>query len=227
MNFTGDKTYWAYFDDNKDGVADRREAAYADGHPSLKGRVAFVNVHNAPDAPEAAIFVSNDILIGNSPDNICVSPRGGLLFCEDGGNSGPKGDPAVQVEQITPARAMLGGRAHGADCLRAERVRSPGLVNYPAGPAFFLPGGRAFFTAAGVSTAGNAASAVATRPTTSLHSPESVCRITRTCGYHSVSSRSVCQYQNRPMFCGSISQTGLPSAPATCAVVLLTVLADS
>ncbi len=33
---------------------------YADGHPSLKGRVAFVNAHNAPDAPEAAIFVSNE-----------------------------------------------------------------------------------------------------------------------------------------------------------------------
>lgn len=33
---------------------------YVDGHPSLKGRVAFVNAHNAPDAPEAAIFVSNE-----------------------------------------------------------------------------------------------------------------------------------------------------------------------
>jgi mono/diheme cytochrome c family protein len=31
VNFTNDKTYWAYFDDNKDGVADRREAAYVDG----------------------------------------------------------------------------------------------------------------------------------------------------------------------------------------------------
>jgi uncharacterized protein len=25
--------------------------------------------------------------VGNSPDNICVSPRGGLLFCEDGGGT--------------------------------------------------------------------------------------------------------------------------------------------
>ena len=40
--------------------APQRWAAYADGHPSLKGRVAFVNAHNAPDAPEAAIFVSNE-----------------------------------------------------------------------------------------------------------------------------------------------------------------------
>lgn len=35
-----------------------------------------------------AIFVGNDITVGNSPDNICVSPRGGLLFCEDGNGSG-------------------------------------------------------------------------------------------------------------------------------------------
>lgn len=37
-----------------------------------------------------AIFVSRDRVVGNSPDNICVSPRGGLLFNEDGGNSAPK-----------------------------------------------------------------------------------------------------------------------------------------
>jgi hypothetical protein len=37
-----------------------RWAPYADGHPSLKGRVAFVNADAAPDAPEAAIFVTNE-----------------------------------------------------------------------------------------------------------------------------------------------------------------------
>ncbi|MGH6645467.1 PhoX family protein [Aquabacterium sp.] len=35
-----------------------------------------------------AVFVSNDIRVGNSPDNLCVSPRGGVLFCEDGSSSG-------------------------------------------------------------------------------------------------------------------------------------------
>lgn len=40
--------------------APQRWAAYSEGHPSLQGRVAFVNAHNAPDAPEAAIFVSNE-----------------------------------------------------------------------------------------------------------------------------------------------------------------------
>ena len=36
-----------------------------------------------------AIFVSRDRVVGNSPDNICISPRGGLLFNEDGGTSAP------------------------------------------------------------------------------------------------------------------------------------------
>lgn len=31
------------------------------------------------------IFVSNDKIIANNPDNITVSPRGGVLLCEDGG----------------------------------------------------------------------------------------------------------------------------------------------
>lgn len=40
-----------------------------------------------------AIFVSNDRTVGNSPDNICISPRGGLLFNEDGGTSAPTSAP--------------------------------------------------------------------------------------------------------------------------------------
>lgn len=47
-----------------------------------------------------AIFVSNDIQVGNSPDNICVSPRGGMLFCEDGGNSGPNSGGAVTAQRL-------------------------------------------------------------------------------------------------------------------------------
>ena len=34
-----------------------------------------------------AIFVSDNQLVGNNPDNITVSPRGGIIVCEDGGNS--------------------------------------------------------------------------------------------------------------------------------------------
>lgn len=40
-----------------------------------------------------AIFVSNDRVVGSSPDNICISPRGGLLFCEDGGDFGASAPP--------------------------------------------------------------------------------------------------------------------------------------
>ena len=47
-----------------------------------------------------AIFVSNDIQVGNSPDNVCISPRGGVLFCEDGSSSGPNSGPAVTQQRL-------------------------------------------------------------------------------------------------------------------------------
>jgi secreted PhoX family phosphatase len=47
-----------------------------------------------------AIFVSNSLQVGNSPDNICISPRGGLLFCEDGGTSGPGNVPAITSQHL-------------------------------------------------------------------------------------------------------------------------------
>lgn len=34
-----------------------------------------------------AIYVSSGQLVGNNPDNITISPRGGVFLCEDGGNS--------------------------------------------------------------------------------------------------------------------------------------------
>jgi secreted PhoX family phosphatase len=63
-----------------------------------------------------AIFVSNDILIGNSPDNIVVSPRGGLMFCEDGGANGPKGDPAAVVDTMR----LMGVTPQGASYVFAK-----------------------------------------------------------------------------------------------------------
>ena len=88
--------------------------------PPRAGRIWALDLHSGE---LEAIFVSNDILIGNSPDNVCISPRGGVLFCEDGGNTGPKGDPTVQVERmrlmgVTPARREL--------CLRAPQLRLHG-----------------------------------------------------------------------------------------------------
>lgn len=84
-----------------------------------------------------AIFVSNDILIGNSPDNLCISPRGGVLFCEDGGTSGPKGDPNATVEQmrlmgVTPGGASYVFAKHNFD-FSAEQLAAAGKSTALAG----------------------------------------------------------------------------------------------
>jgi len=51
-----------------------------------------------------AIFVSDDQLVGNNPDNIAVSPRGGILVCEDGGRT---------VDAIGSGTRLLGINAQG------------------------------------------------------------------------------------------------------------------
>jgi uncharacterized protein len=58
-----------------------------------------------------AVFVSNDITVGNSPDNICVSPRGGLLFNEDGSGSGRN---AVGEIISVPAQRLMALRSDGS-----------------------------------------------------------------------------------------------------------------
>lgn len=55
-----------------------------------------------------AIFVSNDIQVGNSPDNVCISPRGGVLFCEDGGSGGPNSGGPVAVQRLMGVAANGG-----------------------------------------------------------------------------------------------------------------------
>lgn len=47
-----------------------------------------------------AVFVSNSLQVGNSPDNLCISPRGGVLFCEDGGTGGPGNVPAITSQHL-------------------------------------------------------------------------------------------------------------------------------
>jgi secreted PhoX family phosphatase len=58
-----------------------------------------------------AIFVSNDITVGNSPDNLCVSPRGGVLFNEDGSGSGR--NAAGQTISV-PAQRLMALQADGS-----------------------------------------------------------------------------------------------------------------
>jgi len=102
--------------------------------PPRAGRIWALDLHSGE---LEAIFVSDDILIGNSPDNVCISPRGGVLFCEDGGNSGPKGDPTTQVEQmrlmgVTPAGASYVFAKHNFD-LTAEQMLAAGKLANLAG----------------------------------------------------------------------------------------------
>lgn len=57
-----------------------------------------------------AVFVSNDIRVGNSPDNLCVSPRGGVLFCEDGSGSGRGADGSTVT---VPAQRLVALHPNG------------------------------------------------------------------------------------------------------------------
>ncbi len=41
-------------------------------------------VHDPPKRPSALLFQSPSAAVLNAPDNITVSPRGGLVLCEDG-----------------------------------------------------------------------------------------------------------------------------------------------
>jgi len=82
-----------------------------------------------------AIFVSNSIQVGNSPDNITISPRGGLLFCEDGGSSGPGNVPAVTSQHMKilhPSGASSVFARHNYNFTRAQ-LDAVGKTAAPAG----------------------------------------------------------------------------------------------
>lgn len=48
-----------------------------------------------------ALFVSGNALAANNPDNITVSPRGGVVLCEDGGNSPDTYGPGSRLIGLT------------------------------------------------------------------------------------------------------------------------------
>ena len=48
-----------------------------------------------------ALFVSANATVGNNPDNITVSPRGGIVLCEDGGNSPDSYGPGARLLGLT------------------------------------------------------------------------------------------------------------------------------
>jgi uncharacterized protein len=49
-----------------------------------------------------ALFVSGNPLAANNPDNITVSPRGGVLVCEDGGGSVDEAGTGSRLVALTP-----------------------------------------------------------------------------------------------------------------------------
>ncbi|MEY4561592.1 MAG: hypothetical protein RLZZ618_869 [Pseudomonadota bacterium] len=102
-----------------------------------------------------AIFVSNDITVGNSPDNMCISPRGGVLFCEDGGTSGPNSGPAVTSQRLMVVHPNGGSyifakNNYNVTALQAAAIGKPNaatgnLRNSEWCGACFSPDGRVLF----------------------------------------------------------------------------------
>ncbi|CAN7734920.1 DUF839 domain-containing protein [Pseudorhodoferax sp. LjRoot39] len=105
-----------------------------------------------------AILVSNDITVGNSPDNLCVSPRGGVLFNEDGSGSGlnaagqPISVPAQRLMALNPDGTTYEFAANNYNCTAAE-LMAAGKTNGVTGNrrntewcgSVFSPDGRVLF----------------------------------------------------------------------------------
>ncbi len=102
-----------------------------------------------------AIFVSNDIQVGNSPDNLCVSPRGGVLMCEDGGSNGPNSGGAVTQQCLKVLHPNGNSSIFAKQNYNFTRAQldAAGKPNAPAGDtrntewagAVFSPDGRVLF----------------------------------------------------------------------------------
>ncbi|MGY1424310.1 alkaline phosphatase PhoX [Lysobacter sp. A289] len=60
-------------------------------------------VLDLPSQTLRALFVSGNQLAANNPDNVTVSPRGGVVLCEDGGESLDQYGPGARVLGLTGA----------------------------------------------------------------------------------------------------------------------------
>ncbi len=78
--------------DEEDGIIDQA------GH----GEGAVWTLDPATDTL-ACVFKSDNPVAGNNPDNITVSPRGGVLLCEDGGGVEDGFGPGERLLGLTPA----------------------------------------------------------------------------------------------------------------------------
>ena len=105
-----------------------------------------------------AILVSNDITVGNSPDNLCVSPRGGVLFNEDGSGSGRNAAgevisvPAQRMMALNPDGTTYAFASNNYD-VTADQLAAAGKTSGVTGNrrntewcgAVFSPDGRVLF----------------------------------------------------------------------------------
>jgi hypothetical protein len=101
-----------------------------------------------------AIFVSRDRVVGNSPDNICISPRGGLMFNEDGGAGTPSsGDASIQCLKLLNAQGNSYTFAKHNYNFTREQLDAAGKPPAPAADerdsewagSVFSPDGRVLF----------------------------------------------------------------------------------
>ena len=101
-----------------------------------------------------AIFVSNDRTVGNSTDNLCVSPRGGVLFNEDGATGAPTSAAITSqhLKALTPNGNSYVFAKHNYNFSAAQlaAVGKPGAAvgdqrNTEWAGSVFSPDGRVLF----------------------------------------------------------------------------------
>ncbi len=101
-----------------------------------------------------ALFVSANQTVGNNPDNITVSPRGGVLLCEDGG-LGDAGARLLGLNAAGEAYTFCRNTVNlgAGDIAAAGKLVAPGdYRGSEFAGACFTPGGRTLF--AGIQTPG-------------------------------------------------------------------------
>ncbi len=78
----------------------------------------------------SALFVSGSDLAANNPDNITVSPRGGVLLCEDGGESPDEFGPGARLVGLTRRGESYYFGKNDVN-LTAEQIAAAGKVIAP------------------------------------------------------------------------------------------------
>jgi secreted PhoX family phosphatase len=99
-----------------------------------------------------AVFVSLNAVAANNPDNITISPRGGVLLCEDGGGVDDQGQGRIErLVGLTSEGASFVFARHNVN-LSADQIASAGKMVAPGDyrssefcGACFDPAGKVLF----------------------------------------------------------------------------------